>query len=178
MGGFLSTAAQWSGNDGEREGDRKRAGFAVVFGKEDLKKDFGDGGEAGFGPVSREGADDVDALVAMEAEAELGGHIKAQFPDGFHHALDGRIGKDDDGVGFFVTAPMCEHLTPDQGRCPRAKLQPGTRSRLRSNDPEQALCESRVREIRMSGLKREKEVGGHWPCALGLPSLFSCQLWG
>jgi hypothetical protein len=63
------------------------------------------------------------------------------------------------------SASMRKHLTTDQGRCPRAKLPPRNRPRLRSNDPEQAFCESRMREICKSGLRRGKEVGGHWPCA-------------
>src|ERR1700686_322728 len=32
------------------------------------------------------------------------------------------------------------------------------------NAPNQVLCESRMRETRMSGLMRERARGGHWLC--------------
>src|SRR5437762_6042300 len=32
------------------------------------------------------------------------------------------------------------------------------------NAPNQVPCESRIREIRTSGLRRERERGGHWLC--------------
>ena len=39
----------------------------------------------------------------------MGGNNEARFPDGFHHALDGRVGKDDDGVRFLGMAPDAAH---------------------------------------------------------------------
>jgi hypothetical protein len=46
----------------------------------------------------------------------------------------------------------------------RAKLQWRPNHSCVMNAPNQVLCENRMREIRMSGLMRERARGGHWLC--------------